>query len=80
MKNELNLDPKKIFKFFISRKVLLENREQLIIFELQLIWFLAALLFFSGIIIGAVIISLLLGCRISIVDTSKDFFDKNRYK
>lgn len=80
MKNKFNLDAKKILKFFTTRKVLLENSEKQIIFELQLLWFLAALLFFSGIIFAVVIIILLFGCRISIVDTSKTFFDKSRYK
>lgn len=80
MNNKLKVAGNNILHFFTSRIVVLQNRDNATVFELQLLWFLAIFLLFSGIIIAVIIISLLLGCNISIVDTNKSFFDKSRYK
>ena len=65
---------KKCLSFLASRKVILENSSNKIIFDLQIVWCLLALLFFSGIVITAIIISLLLGYKISVVDSKPNIF------
>ena len=77
MKTDIKLDGKGILKFLKSRKVVLENRSNEIIFDLQLLWFLIAMIFLSGFIVVGLIISLFLGCKISIVNTSQGFLGKD---
>ncbi|TEW54099.1 hypothetical protein E2R68_09475 [Psychromonas sp. RZ22] len=76
MKNDIKVDGKGILKFLKSRKILLENRYNQIIIELQLLWFLILMLFFSGFIIVGLIISLFLGCKISITNSDRQYFFK----
>lgn len=80
MKTDFKIDGKGIMNFLTSRKVMLENSRNENIFDLQLLWFLIAMIFLSGFIIIGLIISLLLGCKISIVDTNINYLDKDRSK
>jgi hypothetical protein len=80
MKKDIKVDGKSILNFFKSRKVVLENSNNQTIFDLQLLWFLIAMIFLSGFIIVGLIISLFFGCKISIVDTSQDYISKDRFK
>ncbi|PKG40144.1 hypothetical protein [Psychromonas sp. Urea-02u-13] len=80
MKTDIKVDGKGILNFLKSRKVVLENRSNEIIFDLQILWFLIAMVFLSGFIIVALVISLFLGCKISIVNTSQGFIDKDHLK
>ena len=81
MKADIKIDGKGILNFLKSRKVVLENNRNQTIFDIQLLWVLVAMFFFSGLIITGIIICLLLGCKVSIVDTTRDFFGKdNNYK
>jgi hypothetical protein len=69
MKQHFKIDGKGVINFLKSRKVILENRNNEVIIDLQLLWFLVAMIFLSGFIIVGLIISLFLGYKISIVDT-----------
>lgn len=80
MKTDIKVDGKGILNFLKCRKVVLENSSNQTIFDLQLLWFLIAMIFLSGFIIVGLIISLFLGCKISIVDTSQGFLGKDRFK
>jgi len=80
MKTDIKVDGKGILNFLKSRKVVLENSNNETIVHLQLLWFLFAMIFLSGFIVVALIISLFLGCKISIVDTSQGFLGKDHYK
>jgi len=80
MKTDIKVDGKGILNFLKSRKVVLENSNNETIVDLQLLWFLFAMIFLSGFIVVALIISLFLGCKISIVDTSQGFLGKDHYK
>ena len=76
----MKVDGKGILNFFKLRKVLLENSSNQTIIELQLLWFLIAMIFLSGFIIVGLIISLFLGCKISMVNTKQEFIDKDHLK
>jgi hypothetical protein len=69
MKQHFKIDGKGVINFLKPRKVILENRNNEVIIDLQLLWFLVAMIFLSGFIIVGLIISLFLGYKISIVDT-----------
>ena len=69
MKTDFKIDGKGILSFLKSRRVVLENSQNLTVFNLQLLWFLMLMIFFSGIIVVGLIVSLFLGCKISIVET-----------
>ena len=72
MKTDFKLDGHTILNFLKSRKVVLENSNNQVIADLQLLWFLVAMIFLSGFIIIGLIISLFLGCKISVVDTKSN--------
>ncbi|WP_022939930.1 hypothetical protein [Psychromonas hadalis] len=76
MKTNFKVAGKGIMNFLTSRKVVLENKRNETIFDLQLLWFLIAMIFLSGFIIVGLIISLLLGCKISIVESDIDYIGK----
>ena len=80
MKTDIKVDGKGILNFLKSRKVVLENSSNQTIFDLQLLWFLITMIFLSGFIVVGLIISLFLGCKISIVDTSQSFLGKDNFK
>ncbi|PKF60735.1 hypothetical protein CW745_12730 [Psychromonas sp. psych-6C06] len=80
MKEEFKVDGKGILYFLTSRKLVLENKSNVTIFDLQLLWFLVAMVFLSGFIVVGLIISLLLGCKISIIDTSSMHVRKDNAK
>lgn len=80
MKQDFKVDGKGILNFLKARKVVLENKNNEVIIDLQLLWFLIAMIFLSGFIVVGLIISLLLGCKISIVDTNQIYLDKDRFK
>ncbi|MCP5077450.1 MAG: hypothetical protein GY951_05270 [Psychromonas sp.] len=80
MKTDIKLDGKAILNFLKSRKLVLENSNNQTVFDLQILWFLIAMIFLSGFIIVGLIISLFLGCKISIVDTSQGFIGKDKFK
>ncbi len=80
MKTDIKIDGKGILNFLKSRKIVLENSSNEIIFDLQILWFLIAMIFLSGFIIVGLIISLFLGYKISIIDTSQGFIGKDKFK
>lgn len=80
MKQDFKIDGKSIVNFLKSRKVVLENKRNETIIDLQLLWFLVAMFFLSGFIIVTLIISLFLGCKISIVDTRQSYLNKGDFK
>ncbi|MEI6897991.1 MAG: hypothetical protein V5786_11000 [Psychromonas sp.] len=80
MKTEIKIDGKSILNFLKYRLVRLEKSDNKIIFEIQLLWFLIAMIFLSGFIIVALIISLFLGCKISMVDTSSNYIGEDKPK
>jgi len=80
MNKNFKVDGKGVIHFLMSRKVVLENRNNKTIIDLQLMWFLIAMIFLATFIVLGLIISLFFGCKISIVDTSQDYLDKNRFK
>ncbi len=80
MKTDIKVDGKGILNFLKSRKVVLENSCNQTIFDLQLLWFLIAMIFLSGFIVVGLIISLFLGCKICIVNTSQGVLGKDSYK
>ena len=79
MKEDFKVDGKGILDFLKSRKVVLENKNNQTIVDLQLLWFLIAMIFLSGFIIVGLIITLFFGCKISIVDTGQKSINKDRY-
>lgn len=80
MKTDIKVDGKSILNFLKSRIVVLENRNNETLFDIQLLWFLIAMIFLSGFIVVGLIICLFLGCKISIVDTNQDYIGKNKFK
>lgn len=74
MKEDFKIDGKNIIEFIKSRTIVLENKNNNLIFDFPLFWFLIAMLFLSGVIIIAVIICILLGCKISLVDMNDNEF------
>ncbi|WP_413700816.1 hypothetical protein ACLKMH_03070 [Psychromonas sp. KJ10-10] len=72
MKEDFKIDGKNIVEFIKSRTIVLENKNNNLIFDFPLFWFLIAMLFLSGVIIIAVIICLALGCKVSLVDMNDD--------
>lgn len=68
MKQDFKIDGKNVIAFIKSRTVILENKNNNLIFDIPLFWFLIAMLFISSIVIIAVIICLSLGYKISLVD------------
>ena len=80
MKTDIKVDGKGILNFLKSRKVVLENKGNEIIFDLQLLWFLIAMIFLSGFIVVGLIVSLFLGCKISITETRQGFLGKDSFK
>jgi len=77
MKTDIKIDGKGILNFLKSRKVLLENNRSQTIFNIQLLWIIVAIFFFSGFVITGLIICLCFGCKISIVDTTQDNIGKS---
>jgi hypothetical protein len=80
MKQDFKIDGKGVLIFLKRRKVVLENRNNEVIIDLQLLWFLLAMIFLSGIIIVGLIISLFFGCKISIINTTQGLLDKDSFK
>lgn len=78
MKKDIEVDGKGVLNFLKSRKVVLENNRNEIIIDLQLLWFLIAMIFLSGFIVVGLIISLFFGCKISIVNTSVNYIEKDQ--
>ena len=74
MKEDFKIDGKNIIEFIKSRRIVLENKNNNLIFDFHLFWLLIAMLFFSGFIIIAVIICILLGCKISLVNMNDNDF------
>ena len=68
MKTDFKIDGAVILNFLKTRKLILENRDNQTIFDIQLLWFLLLLIFLSGFVIIAFIIALFLGCKISLVN------------
>ncbi|AGH79947.1 hypothetical protein PCNPT3_00025 [Psychromonas sp. CNPT3] len=66
MKSDFKLDLKGIIYFFKIRKFVVENKKDQMILSMPLVVFVLLTLFLSGIIVLAVIISLLFGYKISI--------------
>ncbi len=80
MSKDYKVDGKGVMQFLLSRKVVLENSNNETIIDMQLMLFLVAMLFLGSFIIVGLIISLFLGCKISIIDTSKVDFNKDNFK
>lgn len=80
MKTDFKIDGKGILSFLKSRRVVLENSQNLTVFNLQLLWFLILMIFFSGVIVVGLIVSLFLGCKISIVETKVISSSKKKLK
>ena len=80
MKTEVKVDGKGILNFLKSRVIVLENSRNETIIDIQLLWFLIAMVFLSGFIIVGLIISLFFGCKISIIDMSQNLKNNDSFK
>lgn len=74
MKQDFKIDIKSIWDFLTLRRVLFEDKHNKKIFDIELVWFLVVLFFFSAIVIVGCVIALLIGCKISLTNTAKNDF------
>lgn len=75
-KQDYKIDIKSILDFFTLRYVLLEDKHNKSVFDIRLIWFLVALFFFSAIVIAICLIALLLGYKLSLINSNDNFLDR----
>ena len=76
MKQDYKIDIKNILDFFTLRYVLLEDKHNKSVFDIRLIWFLIALFFFSAVVIAGCLIALLLGYKLSLINSNDNFLDR----
>ena len=77
VKTGFKIDGAEILNFLKTRKLVLENRDNQTIFDIQLLWFLPVLIFLSGFVIIGFIIALFLGCKISLINTGNHYINKD---
>ena len=74
MKQDFKINMKSIWDFLTLRRVLFEDKNNKTIFDIELIWFLVVLFFFSAIVLIGCIIALVLGYKISLTNSGKNDF------
>lgn len=77
MKTDFKIDGALILNFLKTRKLVLENRDNQTVFDIQLLWFLPVLIFLSGFVIIGFIIALFLGCKVSLVNRDNRHIGKD---
>ena len=77
MKTDFKIDGGLILNFLKTRKLVLENRDNQTVFDIQLLWFLPVLIFLSGFVIIGFIIALFLGCKVSLVNRDNRHIGKD---
>ncbi|HIP75726.1 MAG TPA: hypothetical protein EYH12_00950 [Psychromonas hadalis] len=70
MTKKFKIDGAQILSFLRTRKLILESKYNNQIFDIELLWFLVIMIFLSGFIFVGAIIALLLGCKISLIDSN----------
>lgn len=74
MKQDFKIDMKSIWDFLTLRRVLIEDKNNKNIFDIELIWFLVVFFFFSALVLVGCIIALVLGYKISLTNPTKNNF------
>ena len=77
MKTDFKIDGAVILNFLKTRKLVLENRDNQTVFDIQLLWFLVVMIFLSGFVIVGFIIALFLGCKVSLVNRDNRHIGKD---
>lgn len=78
MKTDFKIDSTVILNFLKTRKLVLENKNNQTIFDIQLLWFLPILIFLSGLVIIGFIVTLFLGYKISLINTDNSHIGKGQ--